>query len=32
MLDIMFDLPQYSGKTIIITKETIEEKTAPKVA
>jgi ATP-dependent Clp protease ATP-binding subunit ClpX len=32
MLDIMFDLPQYSGKTIIITKETIEEKTTPKVA
>ena len=32
MLDIMFDLPDYNGKTITITKEVVLEDKEPKIA
>ena len=32
MLDIMYELPEYKGKTITITKEVVEDSKQPKVA
>jgi ATP-dependent Clp protease ATP-binding subunit ClpX len=32
MLDIMYDLPDYKGKTITITKDVVEKTDLPKVA
>jgi len=32
MLDIMYDLPEYKGKTITITKDVVEKTDLPKVA
>ncbi len=31
MLDIMFDLPKYKNKTVVITKEVVEKTQEPKI-